>query len=792
MPYTTVNSVDEFERTERGVILDCSLHRQWATETRQQDQPMEMLDRTVPIEITFYQSDVFRFDFEANPETDDDDGVTLQTDQIRAEVDITYSQQNGHLLLETDSLSLRIGLDSWSFRVEDTTGKVLFEERREHANKKNERTVRPLGFEEQQKSEWLYAVETLGLGFDIHPDEHFYGLGERFTAFDKRGQAVDVEVTQPHSTDNVRAYKNVPFYLSTRGYGLLVDTTDRVEFGFGSGGDSAVGGEIQVHSDQVGYVFFGGPELTDVLSTYTAVSGRPSLPPKWSFGLWTSRYSYETRDELETVAQRFRTEDIPCDGVHLDISWMGDDRVSDLIWDESAFPDPEEMIDGLHDQGFRIMLIEEPYLTAGSEAFKTARDNGLLVADDDGTPYLLDRLVVSTHRGGIVDFTNEDAVEWWQSKHRALLEMGVDGFWTDFGEYLPEDAILANGKSGKRMRNEFTHLYQQTVSEAMTDAGVEPLLWSRSGWAGTQQFPIHWGGDSETTFTSLAATLRGGLSLAASGYGFWSHDIGGFSGTPSSELYVRWAQFGLLSSHARLHGKTPREPWEFGEQELEIFRKFARLRYRLLPYLYTAAAKTTETGLPVLRPLVLQYHDDPAVRTIETQYLLGPDLLVAPVLEPGGRVEIYLPEGEWIDYWSRQRYEGKQTLRRTVSLEELPLFVRAGSVVPTREPTQTVQPGIPEHLTLKATVSEGSSMGKYYHEDTEAMTTIAVTADEKIELAVNGPLPPTTMEVEGIATKPEQVVIVDEQSSEQTMEPEKWNYDGHTVSIDCGKVFTPE
>jgi len=733
---------------------------------------------------------VFLFELNANPETPVTGGQNADSSSLATEVNPTMEHKDGELFLKTTELSIRIGIEEWSFSVVDATGRVLFEERRQPAGKKNEPGVWPLGFKERQSSEWLYTVGETGMGFDIKPNEHYYGLGEQFAGFDKRGQSNDAWVAQPHSTDNQRAYKNVPFYLSSRGYGIYVDTDDRAEFSFGGGTKSAVGGEIRVHSDSLRFLFFNGPDLDDILSRYTTVTGRPHVPPKWSFGLWASRYSYETREELERVTRRLRAEEIPCDGVHLDISWMRDNCISDLKWDDSVFPNPTELIQNLHADDYRLMLIEEPYLTAGSDAFETALKNGYLVGDDSGDSYLLDRLVVSKHRGGIIDFTNQDAVEWWQAKHRELLEMGVDGFWTDFGEYLPEDAILANGMSGRRMRNLYPDRYQQTVTEAMVVEERNPILWSRAGWTGTQRFPIHWGGDSDTTFSSMAATLRGGLSLAMSGYGFWSHDIGGFSGTPSSELYIRWAQFGLLSSHARFHGTTPREPWEFGDEALDIFRKFARLRYKHLPYLYTNAVITSDTGLPLMRPLVLHYTEDPATRAIETQYLLGRDLLVAPVIESGGSTEVYLPEDEWIDYWSGDRFEGNQTLQMDVPLGEIPLFVRAGSIIPTREPTQTVQQGPPEHLTLTARASDGCASGQYYHETKEEMTSIAVQTGNEIQLNVTGSLPETTVKVTGIEERPSQVTLNKTSADEElTIDPESWSCQEQTLTIECDPML---
>lgn len=782
MPYTLIDSVTSTERTDRGAVFECTLQRRFTAETRLRDEHTQQVSRTIPIEITFFRPDVFRFNLEANPETAGGTGIGIKSDQVEAPVDIDYTEDQQQVILETDALSIHVGLDPWTFSVIDKSGQVLFKHRREERVGKNNRTVQPLGFSESEKSEWIYDIETTGLGFNIQPNEHYYGLGERFTAFDKRGHSATVKVTQPHSTDNTRAYKNVPFYLSTNGYGMFVDTTQQTEFSFGSGGGSAVGGEIRVHDDSLSFVFFSGPDLDDIVSTYTAIAGKSPLPPKWSFGLWTSRYSYETRDEIESITRRFREEDVPCDGVHLDISWMRDEMVSDLVWDESSFPDPESMIDELHQYGFRLMLIEEPYLSANTPAFKTAREQGFLVNNESGEPYLLDRLVVSQYRGGIIDFTNTSAVNWWQSKHDTLLEMGVDGFWTDFGEYLPEDAILSNGKSGKHMRNRFPHLYQKAVFESMSNANVDPLLWSRSGWAGTQRFPIHWSGDSNASFESLRSTLRGGLSLAASGYGFWSHDIGGFNGTPSSKLYIRWAQFGLLSSHARLHGKTPREPWKFGEQALSIFRKFATLRYRLLPYIYTVAANTCRSGIPVLRPLVLHHQDDPATHTNETEYYLGRDLLVAPVLSPDNHVEIYLPEGEWIDYWSGDRYKGRQTLHRTVPLNTIPLFVRAGSIIPQQNPNQHVTGGKPEQLTLTGRPMDNYAHGELFSEDISEMVSISVQIDHRVQILADHALSEVRIEITDINSEPDQVVVgrIDSNQS-KTLASERWSYDGQRL-----------
>jgi alpha-D-xyloside xylohydrolase len=428
------------------------------------------------------------------------------------------------------------------------------------------------------------------------------------------------------------------------------------------------------------------------------LTGKPAVPPDWSFGFWISRWGYRNRDEVMTVARRMREEKVPCDVIHIDPYWMRyhEGHHGDLEWDESAFPDPKGMIAELKALGFRLSLWVSPYVPLDSEMCVEGERRGFLMKSQSISPSPSG----GAQGGGLalvhgfakasaaVDFTNPEAVEWFKAKNRKLLEMGVGVIKTDFGEDMPDDAVPHDGTSAEQLHNLYPLLYQRAVFEATEDVHGYGLIWGRSGYAGSQRYPVHWGGDPGCTFEDMAASLRGALSWILSGAAFASFDMGGFFGIPtltdppSPELYIRWSQMGLLFSHARAHGHTaPREPWAYGELALSIFRRYAQLRYRLLPYLY-AAARRAPAGVPLARPLV---YDHPADRTtwhIDDEYFLGPDLLVAPLFEPRGRRNIYLPAGGWYDFWTDRRFEGSRWINYDAELETLPLFVRAGAVIP--------------------------------------------------------------------------------------------------------------
>ncbi len=545
-------------------------------------------------------------------------------------------------------------------------------------------------------------------------DEHLYGLGERFTRLDHRGEHVTLWTTDAWGTTSDASYKNVPFLYSSRGYGLFFHTPTPVTMRLGTpSGRAAIAYVGQASMDL--FIIF-GKTPKEILGEYTRLTGRATMPPRWAFGVWLSRCRYHTRAEVEAVAERVRAEDVPCDVLHIDPAWLEHPNLScDFVVNEEAFPDLAGMVRELGEDGFKISLWELPYISAGARRYCEAAEAGYFLRNEQGEPICADfgDPPADGRVHAVLDFTNPAARTWWQDLHRPLLRAGVAVFKTDFGEGVPRNAHAYNGMTGHELHNLFPLLYNAAVHEVITqETGRPGMVWGRSAWAGSQRYPAQWGGDPKTDVWSMASSLRGGLSMALSAPGIWAHDIGGFYGPPPSpELYIRWAEFGLLSPLARAHGTTPREPWEFGDEALAIFRRYAKLRTRLNPYLYTMAWETHERGLPMLRPLTLEFPDDPVAARIDDAYLLGADLLVAPVFsesrEPVAR-HLYLPAGEWIDFWTDEHISGGRYITRMAALDTIPVYVRAGAILPLGPERSFIGDETPEVLTLEVyTGAEG-------------------------------------------------------------------------------------
>lgn len=512
--------------------------------------------------------------------------------------------------------------------------------------------------------------------------ECVYGLGERFAAYVKNGQSIDMW-NADGGTASEQTYKNIPFYMTNRGYGVFVEDTSDVSFEVASEKVERV--QFSAEGETIVYdVIYGGTPKA-VLDGYTALTGRPALMPAWSFGLWLSTSFTTNYDEKTATSfiQGMADRDIPLSVFHFDCFWMKGFNWCDFTWDEETFPDPVGMLKRYHDRGLHLCCWINPYIGQASPLFREGMEHGYLLKKTNGDVWQTDLWQAGM---GILDVTNPDARAWYCDHLRKILRMGVDCLKTDFGERIPvRDIAYYDGKDPLHMHNYYTFLYNKMVFDLLKEerGEGEAILFARSATAGSQQFPVHWGGDNSASYISMAETLRAGLSMSHSGFGFWSHDISGFEQTAPADVYKRWAAFGLLSSHSRLHGSSSyRVPWLFDEESCDVVRKFTRLKCRLMPYLYGAAVEAHEHGTPMMRPMMLEFPDDPACDTLDRQYMMGESLLVAPVFHADSHVDYYLPDGLWTSLLDGRKVQGGHWQRETHDFLSLPLMVRPGTVLP--------------------------------------------------------------------------------------------------------------
>ena len=517
----------------------------------------------------------------------------------------------------------------------------------------------------------------------LKPTECVYGFGERFTPFVKNGQTVEIWNEDGGTASGV-SYKNVPFYMTTEHYGVFVDSTDHVSFECASEKVEYV--SFTVPGEQLRWHLFYGEKPADIIERYTALTGRPGKIPAWSFGLWLSTCFKPSYDEaaVTDMIRGMEERNIPLSVFHFDCYWLRPLHWCDFEWDDQQFPDVRGMLKRYHEHGLKLCAWINPYVAQDTEMFEEGMENGYFLQRADGRGI---RQLDTWQPGmALVDFTNPAACDWFAGKIRGLLEEGIDCVKTDFGERIPIDVKYYDGSDPRAMHNYYTFLYNQTVFreiERIRGKG-QAVLFARSATAGSQQFPVHWGGDCFASYSSMAETLRGGLSFLSSGFAYWSHDISGFEATATPDLYKRWVQFGLLSSHSRLHGSdTYRVPWVFDEEACEVLKRFVNLKCTLMPYIYTLTAEAEEKGTPLMRPMFFEFPEDPGCRHLDLQYMLGDSLLVAPIFNPEGIGEFYLPEGSrWTNYLDGEELEGGRWYRRKYDYFHMPLFVKNGTILP--------------------------------------------------------------------------------------------------------------
>ena len=528
-------------------------------------------------------------------------------------------------------------------------------------------------------------VDRATVSFHSEPDEVFVGTGERFTKLDLSGKTFQLKNQDGQGVNNRRTYKNIPFYLSSRMYGVFLHTSAYGKFSFADHSTRSV--QILCEQKVLDLFLFGGDTAEEILYGYRQITGFPSMPPLWSFGIWMSRMTYFSADEVETICKRLRKEDYPCDVIHLDTGWFRTDWLCEWKFNPERFPDPPGFISKLRKNGFKVSLWQMPYVAREAEQLEEATQNNYIskpkeIKQAGGSNFS------ALDYAGTIDFTYPKAVEWYKGLLKNLLDMGVVCIKTDFGEDIHMDAEY-HSMSPEKLNNLYALLYQKAAYEITKEVTGDGIVWARAGWAGCQRFPLHWGGDAAASWAGMAGSLKGGLHLGLSGFAFWSHDVPGFHGVPDfmnsvipNDLYVRWTQFGVFSSHIRYHGTSKREPYEYPEIA-NVVRKWWKLRYALIPYILQQSEKATKSGLPVLQAMVFNHPEDKLCWHIDDQYYFGDDFLVAPVMNSENKRDVYLPAGIWIDFFSGKIVEGGRWLKNIeVPLDEMPVWVKFGAEIP--------------------------------------------------------------------------------------------------------------
>lgn len=527
--------------------------------------------------------------------------------------------------------------------------------------------------------------EKATVSFHAAHDEKFAGTGERFANSNLAGKTIQLENQDGQGVNSRRTYKNVPFYLSNRLYGVFLHTSAHNRISFADMSSRSV--QLLAEQPLLDIFLIAGNTIEEILYGYRLITGFPALPPLWSFGVWMSRMTYFSADEVTAICDRLREEDFPCDVIHLDTGWFKTDWLCEWKFNPERFPEPEKFIAELKSKGFRVSLWQLPYIAYGAEQLEEAVKNRYIGTSKkkqagEGSNFS------SLDYAGTIDFTSPKATKWYKGLLKKLLEMGIACIKTDFGETIHMDAGYENMKP-ELLHNLYALLYQKAAFKITKDITGDGIIWARAGWAGCQRYPLHWGGDAACSWDGMAGSLKGGLHLGLSGFGFWSHDVPGFHGVPDfmnsvvpEDLYIRWTQFGVFTSHIRYHGTSKREPYHYPNIS-NIIKRWWKLRYALIPYIYEQSKKTTITGYPVLRALIFHHPEDKICWHIHDQYYFGDDFLVAPVMNSENKRDIYLPEGKWMNLFDGKVIKGSKWLRNfEVALAEMPVWVRFGAKIP--------------------------------------------------------------------------------------------------------------
>lgn len=657
----------------------------------------------------------------------------LEIDE-NAKLDIKETEEL--LILSSGTLNLRINKSSAALEFYRGDEKLTTSKYRDLAYMKTD--YKGLAYETNTNDAYMREQLSLSVG------ELIYGLGERFTPFIKNGQTVDIW-NEDGGTSTELSYKNIPFYVSNKGYGVFVNHPEKVSFEIGTEMVKKV--EFSVPGESLDYFFFNGPTMKEVISRYTDLTGKPALPAPWTFGLWLST-SFTTNYDEATVTSfvdGMAERDIPLSVFHFDCFWMKGFAWSDFVWDDEVFPDPQGMLKRLKEKGLKICVWINSYIGQESVLFEEGVKKGYFLKRTNGDTWQWDMWQPGM---ALVDFTNPEAYKWFQDKLEVLLDMGVDCFKTDFGERIPtEEIVWADGADPVKMHNYYTYLYNKCVYELLERkrGKGEAVLFARSATVGGQKFPVHWGGDCWSDFESMSESLRGGLSLTMSGFGFWSHDIGGFEDTSTPDVYKRWVAFGLMSSHSRLHGSTSyRVPWAYDEESVDVARYFTKLKASLMPYLYRNAVETSKTGVPTMRSMVLEFQDDPTCRYLDRQYMFGDSLLVSPIFNPEGIAEYFIPEGNWTNFLTGEKVVGGRWVTEKHDYLSIPCLARENSIIAVGDVDTKPDYDYANNVTLKVfeLVDGKEASTVVYNMNTEVdLTATALKTGKEIKITVDATKP---------------------------------------------------
>ncbi len=623
---------------------------------------------TTAVKFIFYQPDIVKVEYLPSPSTIFDSSLVVVQD-TNQNVNFSVVENDTALLISSSSIEIVCKKNPLRISYYNSNGKLLLAEP----------TWGGIASNYQQRI----------ANFLLSPNDHFYGTGERGTSLDKRGQAFDSfneqigGYTSALPTMNV----NIPFISSLNGYAIYFDDTYRGHFDLGQLNPlkfsyTAYGGELS-------YFFIASPTIPQQLEKYTWLTGRQPLPPRWALGYIQSKYGYRNSTEAAQMIQTMRQDKIPCDAIILDLYWFK--NMGDLSWDLSNWSDPALMMKNFLSEGIKTIAITEPYLTENSSNYSYAGTNGYFAKNQNGTPYLINSWWSCGCTASLLDLTNPAVQNWWWSKYPTFMDTLMAGLWTDLGEPENDDASMQFYLGSRdKIHNIYDFLWAKTLFNGFKQYRPNQRIFNltRSGYAGIQRYGvIVWSGDVGKSFGGLAVQVPMLLDMGMSGIAYHNSDIGGFTnGTTNSELYTRWMEYGTFCPITRAHGYDGiqnTEPWTFDSTTLSTSRKYIQLRYKLLPYIYTMAYENYETGMPLARPLLFDDPSDPKLFNESSSYFWGDNFIVSPVVAAGQATKsIYLPKGIWIDYWNHQQYPGNQTITISTPLDKLPLFVKAGSIIP--------------------------------------------------------------------------------------------------------------